>query len=264
MLEDDLPRLEPLGPGRLDILLIDGVQHGGPGLARDIAHGVEAQGEAGQHIAAGRTVENTWEPAHHAAAEYEQQQARHHEGGHGDTHGTDHPQRAVRGGAPVIGRQTSQRDAHQHRPEEGKRADLGGDGEHLLDDADHRVVLLHLDGDAEIPPEEIAHILEILDAQRLIQAVLLIQGVQHRLRRRLFTHKGVAWDRLHQEKCQRGHEENRKECHQHTLKDILCHFFTSHFSIAYFCIQNQGNSPYTGLIILYYKLLSVKGNTPSN
>ena len=97
MLEDDPGGQQALGPRGLDIVLAQGVQHGGAGQAGNIAHGVKAQGQTGHQVGLGPLggVKNNVD-AHEfkgrpIIAEKHQQEGGHHEAGHGHTQGTHHP-----------------------------------------------------------------------------------------------------------------------------------------------------------------------------
>ena len=133
---------------------------------------------------------------------------------------------------PLIGGQTPQWDAHQNRPDDGNDAHLRGDREHLLDNVQHRAVFLHLDGVAQVPLEQVAQILAQLHNQRLVQAILGIQGVNGGLGGGLFRQPRVARNGVHEEKGYTGDNEQGQQRHEYSFHGIFCHLFTSYF-VAY-------------------------------
>ena len=235
MLEDDLAALQALGPGGLDVLLIDGVQHGRPGQPGSVAHGIQAQREARHEIGLGaqarikdrRQLQILEQLRPNGGAEQDQQEGCHDETRHGDAQRTDHAQQTVHPPSPVIGRQTAQQDPDYHGPGQGDHADFGGDGEHVHNDLGHRASLLHLQGFPQIAVQRVFQVIHHLNGQRLVKAVLCIQCGLLLRRQRFFRGKRAARHRHHQQEGDTGHDEDRNDRHNDSLQYVLCHFFTS-------------------------------------
>ena len=265
MLKDDLGGHQALGPGGLDIVLTQGVQHGGAGQPGDIAHGVQPQGQAGHQVGQppvlGRVedhVDAQELEGPSVVTEQHQQEGGHHEARHGYAQGTDHPQKAVDPFPSVIGRQTAQRYAQADGPAQGHHTDAGGEGELLRDDVQHGTVFLHLQGDAKVPagdnPAQIAH---HLHGQRIVQAVLGLH-LGFLLRRDLFVVEGAARHAHHQDKRDAGHHQDGDDGHDNPLHNVFCHSLTSYSILCSHIKLSQYMRPF----ILAQNPPSVKRNRP--
>ena len=75
---------------------------------------------------------------------------------------------------------------------------------------------------AKISAEHIAHIAEELDIDRLVKAVLCIQGCTH-IRRQLFIIEGRTGHQLHQDEQHQQNCQQRKQRGQDSLERIFFH-----------------------------------------
>ena len=210
MLVDYLEFGDTLAPGSADVVLLLHLHQAGAGQAGD-----EGQWECpnDQHRAdiARHLVHTEGGHKTQGFAEEKQETRGQHKAGYGGAQGGQHHEKPVNQLVLAQRAHRAEQDSGKHHHQGGVDADGQRKGEAVGYDLVDSQAGLGV-GDAEIPPEEVAQIDDVLLPQRLVQAVLGHHGRLNFGIGQLLRGKGVAGDRFHQKECDRDDKKDGDQC----------------------------------------------------
>ena len=145
-----------------------------------------------------------------------------YEAGNGNAAGGQHNDEVIGPFAAVVRRDTAHGNAQAERHRHGNAGGAAGDGQFFGNDLVDGTAAL-FQAQAHIAVQQAVHIVHILHAQGLVQAVLFVQCLLGGRTDGFLGHERSAGDQVHDEEGKRRHNKDTENAHCHALDDVLRH-----------------------------------------